>query len=79
MNNVKRKTFSQEEKKAICQEVKNIIDTGKGIVEAEKEVAKKYKISQYTIKEWDAKPGFRFFSTEKKYWTDEKNKKFARK
>ena len=63
MNNVKRIIFSQEEKKAICQKVKDLIDKeNMSTKDARKKVAKEYKIDPGTITNWDRE--FRKFSSE---------------
>ena len=78
MNNVKRIIFSQEEKKAICQKVKDLIDKeNMSTKDARKKVAKEYKIDPGTITNWDRE--FRKFSSAKQDWTDEKRKTICQK
>ena len=80
LDNVKRKTFSQEEKKAICQKVKDLIDLGMTTKKALEIIAKEYEIATCTIQYWDRE--YRIFSSESKVkqdWTEEEKKAICQK
>ena len=65
-----KKDWNEDEKETICQKVKNLIDSGEGVLKARKKIAEEYGICPDTISSWDKK--YRKFSSEvKKDWNED--------